>query len=83
VQCEHADPRQAGCGCHRASHGIGDIVKLEIEEDIGAKARKLFNGLRAFGCEELFADLEKASYASKLPRQGAGRPQAVHIEGND
>jgi hypothetical protein len=39
--------------------------------------------LRAFGCEELLANFEKPNYAAKLPRQGAGRRQAVNIQGND
>jgi hypothetical protein len=39
--------------------------------------------LRALGCEELLANLEKSSCAAELPRQSASRPQAVNIQGND
>jgi hypothetical protein len=83
VQREHADVGKPGCGRDSTCDGVWDVVELQIEEDIGAETREPLYGLRALGCEELFADLKKASYAAKSPRQGASPPQAVHIEGND
>jgi hypothetical protein len=83
VEREQTDFGQPGCGGNRPGHSIRDIVKLQVEEYPEAEGRKLFNGPRALRREELTADLDKAGHATKLARQGAGRPQAVNIQGND
>ena len=79
VDREQADFGQAGCGGNRPGYGIRDIVELQVEEYPEAEGRKPFNGPRALRRKELTADLEKASHASQLARQGAGRPQAVNV----
>jgi hypothetical protein len=58
-------------------------MEFEVEKDPKAKPRELLNGSGAFGCEKLAPHLEEACCAPKLPRQGAGRPQAVKIQGDD
>jgi len=83
MNVHHAHTRQVGCGGHRACNRIGNIVKLQVEENISAETRQFSNGLRALGCEELLANLEKPSYSAELSRQSASRPQAVNIQGND
>jgi hypothetical protein len=70
-------------GGHGAGHRVGNIVKLEIEEDFEAQARDFFDRSRAFRCEELQANLEQARRTAKATRQGAGRPQAVKVQGYD
>ncbi len=61
------------CG-DRAGYGIGDVVELEIEEDLEAQTRELFNRPRAFSREELEPNFEEACCTAKPPRQGAGLP---------
>ena len=58
-------------------------MEFQIEEDIEAQARELFNRPRAFRREELQPNLKEACRTAKPPRQGAGRPQAVDIQGYD
>jgi hypothetical protein len=83
MDIHQADLGEARSGGHGAGHGIGDIVKLKIEEYFEAQAREFFNRSRAFRCEELQANLEKARRTAKATRQGAGRPQAVKVQGYD
>ena len=71
--------RRGDCSCDR----IGDIVELEVEECFKAQVREPFNRPRAFRREELKPDLEQACRTPKAPRQGAGRPQAVDVQGYD
>lgn len=83
VNREQPDFGQAGSGGNRPGHSIRDIVKLQVEEYPKTEGRKPFNGARPLRRKELTADLEKAGHATKLARQGAGRPQAVNIQGDD
>ena len=83
MDVDQADLGEVRSGGNSASHGIGDVVKLEIEEDFEAQARDFLDRSRAFRCEELQAYLEKARRTAKATRQGAGRPQAVNVQGYD
>lgn len=40
-------------------HGIWDVVEFQIEENLGASVRELFDRSRTLGCEELATYLEK------------------------
>src|SRR5271154_3999204 len=81
VDIDQADLGEVRGGGDGAGHGIGNIVKFEIEEDFEAQAREFFDRSRAFRCEELQSDLEKARRTAKATRQGAGRTQAVNVQG--
>jgi hypothetical protein len=71
--------RRGDCACD----SIGDVVKLEVEEYFKAQAREPLDRPWAFSREELEPNLEQACRTPKAPRQGAGRPQAVDIQGYD
>jgi hypothetical protein len=58
-------------------------VEFQIEENVKAEARELFNRPRAFSRKELQPNLKQACRTAKPPRQGAGRPQAVDVQGYD
>jgi hypothetical protein len=83
MDVHHPHLRQFGCRSHCACDSIGDVVKLEIKENLKAQTREPLDSPRAFRREELETHLEKACRTPKGPRQGAGRPQAVDIQGYD
>ncbi len=64
-------------------NSVWDVVKFQVEEDIGAKTRKLFYGFRALGGKKLVPNLNEANNALELLHQGAGRRQAVYVQGQD
>ena len=71
---DHPHLRQLRRRGDRSGDCVGDVVELQIEEDIEAQSRELFNRSRTFGCEELKSYFEEACCTAKPPRQGAGRP---------
>jgi hypothetical protein len=83
VQRNQADLGEVRGGFHGASHGVGYVVKLQVQEDPKAQAGQLFHCPGTFGRKKLAADLEQAGSIPELPRQGAGWPQAVNIQGYD
>ena len=80
---QQADFRKAGCGSNRPGHGVRDVVELQIEKDSEPEGRQPFDRRRPLSRKELAANLEDAGHASKLARQGAGRPQGVNVQGDD
>lgn len=68
---------------HRPGNRVGNVVEFQIEEYPKPKTRKPFYGLRAFGGEELAADLQQSRRTAQLPRQGTRRPQAIYIQGDN
>ena len=83
MDVEHCYLRQFSRRGDRAGNCVGDIVEFEIEEYLEAQTREPFDRPRAFSCEELKPNFEEARRTAKPPRQGAGRPQAVNIQGYD
>lgn len=83
VKSKHADSPESGCGPNRAPNRVRNVVEFQIEEDAKTKARKHFDGLRAFGCKELAADFEIANDPFQFRRQGPRGAQAGNIEGDD
>ena len=67
----------------RAGNRVRNVVELEIEKYLEAQTRELFNRPRAFSRKELQPNLKQACRTAKPPRQGAGRPQAVDVQGYD
>jgi hypothetical protein len=57
---------------HRAGHGVGNIVQLEIEEDRQADLGDLVHAVVAMGAEEFEAKLEPADMALDLLRERHG-----------
>lgn len=61
----HVQPRQYG---HRFLHRIGNVVQLEVEENLVPPALDLTHDFRPFGIEQLHADLEER-FACLAPEQ--------------
>ena len=55
---------------HRLFHGVGNVVQLEIEEDLVAARLDLAHDGRAFGVEELHADLHIRPLVSEAVEKG-------------
>ena len=68
---------------HRFFHGVGDIVQLEIEEDLMAARLDLAHDGRAFSVEELHADLHKGLFAGEAVKKCEGLFLAVKIQCDD
>ena len=68
---------------HRFFHGVGDVVQLEIEEDLVAARLDLAHDGRAFGVEELHADLHEGLFAGEAVEKREGLFLAVKIQRDD
>ena len=68
---------------HRFFHGVGNVVQLEIEEDLVAARLDLAHDGRAFGVEELHADLHKGLFAGEAVEKREGLFLAVKIQRDD
>ena len=64
-------------------HGIGDVVKFQIEENLRAGVRELLNSSRTFGSKELATDFEEPDRSAKFLYQSGSNPEAIDIQGND
>jgi hypothetical protein len=64
-------------------HGIGDVVKFQVQENLGAGVRELTYGSRTLGCEELAANFEEPNGSAKLPCQSGGSLEIIDIQGDD
>jgi hypothetical protein len=56
--------RGGNCPCD----SVGNVVEFQIEENVKAEARELFNRPRAFGRKELQPNLKQARRTAKPPR---------------
>ncbi len=82
VDGEHVDPEARG-GAHCAGNGVGDIVKLEVEEDLVAAAQEGFEHGRAGGDEEFEADFEPGACVVKAVNEDGGGGGIGHVQSND
>jgi len=80
---EQAHARQVASGGDRSGYSVGDVVKLQVQEDPETHPGQSLDRPRAGRRKELAADLEEACDAVELPCQGTGRPQTVKIQGDD
>jgi len=82
VNCEksYARPRHLG---HRAFDGFGDVVELEIEENIFALRQKLAHKLHACRGIKLHADLVEVGLRAEARHQAARFFGGFHVEGYD
>ena len=53
-------------GRDRFCHSIWDVVKFQIEENLGANIRELLNCPRTIGCEQLTPYLEEPNCPSEF-----------------
>ncbi len=65
----------------RFGHSVGDVVKLEVQEDVFSQSLNLFEKLRAFGCEEFQTDLKDPGVL-ELADEGKGMLLVFDIEGD-
>ena len=69
----HAEPRHLA---HRACHGVGDVVQLEVEKDRQPEPRHRLDPARALGREELEPELDAADMRRQRPGE---RQRALEI----
>jgi hypothetical protein len=82
VHGQERDAEPAG-RAHRARDRVGDVVVLEVEEDLLAAGGQLADEARPGRGEELAADLEHAHTARERVHEGAGVGLAGHVERHD
>ena len=80
IEHEDAEPHRFP---RRPLHGIGNVVELEIEEDLTATLAHRFHGGRAEGGEELGADLEAGDLAGEGIDESHRAIDGIHVEGHD
>lgn len=80
MQRHQPNARQFSRGGNGSCDSVGDVVKFQIEKNLGAGSRDFFNRAGAFGGEEFAANLEEVGDASKPPGQLEGWPQAVNVQ---
>ena len=66
----------------RPGHGVGDVVELEVEEDILAQGLELAEERRPLGREELQPDLERPGVLEPAD-EGDALLLRLHVEGDD
>src|SRR6185436_9005721 len=80
IEHEDAEPHRLP---RRPLHGIGNVVELEIEEDLATALAHGLHGGRAEGGEELGADLEAGDLAGEGVDEGHRAIDGIHVEGHD
>ena len=68
---------------HRFFHGVGDVVQLEIEEDLVAARLDLAHDRGALGVEKLHADLHERLLAGEAVEKRERFFLAVKVQRND
>ena len=82
VQREHAD-REPGAGLDRLGDGVGDVVQLQVEEDLEAQAGDFANAVGAARGEHLEADLHPANGSLQLPERRSHVARGLGVEDED
>jgi hypothetical protein len=84
VHGDEAGPEGAGAA-DGADHGVGDVVQLEVEEDLQlwVSAAELTDDLGALSDEQLEAHLEHADVAGEALRGGEGGGGVGDVERDD
>jgi hypothetical protein len=67
----------------RLGHGVGNIVKLEVEKNFAPKFLDQTDGLWAGVRKELLADLEHAHLAGEHADERLGLIESVDVESDD
>ena len=74
---------QRGQDGHGLFDGVGDVVQLEIEEDLVASGLDLADDGRALGVEQLHADLHERLFAGETVEKRERFLLAVKVQGDD
>ena len=74
---------QRAKGLDGLGDGVGDVVQLEVEEDVEAHAGDLAHVIGAVGGEHLQADFHPAELAAQLAEYGRGFFARGNIEGQN
>ena len=82
VQREHLDGERAE-GLDGLGDGVGDVVQLQVEEDVEAQVGDLAHVVRPVGGEHLEAELHPAEIAAQLAENGRGFFTRWNVEGQD
>jgi hypothetical protein len=83
MQGQQAHTGEFDRGADSFRHRVWDVVEFQIEENLGASVRELFNCPRTLGCEELTAYLEESDRPLEFSNQSVGSLETVNIQGND
>jgi hypothetical protein len=83
MQGQQTHPGEFDRGTDSFRHRVWDVMKFQIEENLGAGVRELFNCSRTLGGEELTAYLEESDRPLEFSNQSVGSLETVDIQGND
>ena len=81
----HGQEVDAGCGHarHRARNRLGNIVELEVEEDLAAVGEQPADEIHAGGGVQFQADLVEVDARPDSGDEGAGVGGGFHVERDD
>ena len=79
MQGEHLD-RERRDGFDGLGDGVGDVVELEVEENIEAEIGDFADAVGAAGGEHLEADFDPANRALKLTEGGGDGARGLGVE---
>lgn len=82
VDGQHEDMVRRGCG-HGVGDGMGDVVELQVEEDLPAFTVEKPDDVRADPSEELAANFVDFDVVAQLADDGRGFGKGVHVERHD
>ena len=82
VEVHHVHP-QAGEHRHGLLHRVGDVVELQVQENLMPPVLDLPDDGGPLGVVELHADLHKGLLPGELVQKGQGLLLAVEIQGDD
>ena len=82
VQGEHLD-REGRDGFDGLGDGVGDVVELEVEEDVKAEVGDFANAVGAAGGEHFEAHLNPANGALELAKGGSDGARRLGVEDED
>ena len=75
---------QSGEDRHGPLHGVGDVVELQVQEDLVAPGLDVPDHLGALGIEQLHADLHKGLLpGGELVQEGEGLLTGGEVQGDD
>ena len=81
VNVDHPDAERRR-GRYRGRHRVGNVVKLEVEENAGAVGRERPDDIRAFGGEKTAADFEGADDVAEVVAERQSRDAVLYVQGD-
>jgi len=83
VDVEQLNAGHSGRSEHRASDGVGNVMKFQVEENVRAELRDLPDGFGPGGSEQLAANFEHADYVRQLFGELDSGGQGIKIESDN